>query len=214
MRFLLIAAVVVSLASAGPTSADTTELVGNVGPGYSISLKDAGGATVTHLAAGTYTVVVHDQSDIHNFHLFGPGGVNVSTDVDFVGDKTFTVSLGDGVFTIVCDAHPASMKGSFTVGTPPTTTTTSTPPAPRKLALSVGPGRRIVAPARLAAGRYAVTVRDASVTDNLHVKGTGVDRKTGVAFKGTAHWTVTLKRGKLRLFSDAHPSLARTIAVG
>jgi plastocyanin len=214
MRFFLIAAVAVSLAAAGPTAADTTQLVGNVGPGYTISLKDAGGATVSHLAAGTYTIVVHDQSDIHNFHLFGPGGVNVATDVDFVGDKTFTVSFGDGAYTIVCDAHPASMKGSFTVGsTPPTTTTTSTPPAPRPLTLALGPGRRISAPARLASGRYAVTVRDLSAVDDLHLKGTGVDRKTGIAFKGTAHWTLTLKRGTYRAFSDAHRSLVRTVIV-
>jgi hypothetical protein len=220
MRLILIATVAVSLAGAGlaiagPNRARDTQLVGNVGPGYAISLKDAGGATVTHLAAGSYTIVVHDQSDIHNFHLFGPGGVNAATDVDFVGDKTFTVQLTDGNYTIVCDAHPASMKGTFTVGNAPapTTTTTSTPPAPRKLALAVGPGRRIIAPARLTAGRYAVTVKDATATDNVHLKGTGADRKTGVAFKGTARWTVTLKRGKVRVYSDAHPTLTRTITV-
>ena len=44
--------------------------------------------------------------------------------------------------------------------------------------------------------------------------GPGVDRKTSAAFKGTAHWTGTLKRGSYRAFSDAHPTLARTIRVG
>jgi plastocyanin len=215
MRFFLIAAVAVSLAAAGPTAARNadTQLTGTVGPGYSISLHDASGAAVKHLDPGTYTLVVHDLADIHNFHLFGPGGVNAATDIDFVGDKTFTVQLTDGTYNFVCDAHPASMKGSFTVGTVPPTTT-PTPPAARKLALGVGPGRRLTAPAHLTAGRYAVTVRDASATDDLHLKGTGVDRKTGVAFKGTVHWTVTLKRGKVRVFSDAHPTLTRTITVG
>jgi hypothetical protein len=56
-------------------------------------------------------------------------------------------------------------------------------------------------------------VRDASATDNLHLKGKGVDRKTGVAFKGVARWTVTLKAGTYRVSSDAHRTLARTIAV-
>jgi hypothetical protein len=56
-------------------------------------------------------------------------------------------------------------------------------------------------------------VRDASSADNLHLKGSGVDRKTGVAFKGEAHWAVTLKAGSYRVFSDAHPTLARTIRV-
>lgn len=222
MRFFLIAAVAVSLASAGLASAGQTrsrdtQLVGSVGPGYVISLKDSSGATVTHLDPGTYTLLVHDQADIHNFHLFGPG-VDAATDVEFVGDKTFTIQLADGTYTFDCDAHPTQMKGSFTVGAvqPATTTTTSTPPppAPRKLALAVGPGRRITAPAHLTAGRYAVTVRDATALDNLHLKGTGVNKKTGVAFKGTVHWTVTLKRGKVRAFSDAHPTLARTITVG
>jgi hypothetical protein len=220
MRLILIATVAVSLAgaglaTAGPNGARDTQLVGSVGPGYTISLKDAGGAAVTHLPAGSYTIVVHDQSDIHNFDLFGPGGVNAATDVGFVGDKTFTVQLTDGTYMIVCDAHPASMKRTFTVGNAPapTTTTAPTPPALRKLALAVGPGRRITAPARLTAGRYAVTVNDATATDNVHLKGTGVDRKTGVAFKGTARWTVTLKRGKVRVYSDAHPMLTRTIIV-
>ena len=220
MRFILIVAVAVSLAaaglaSAGQTRSRDTQLVGNVGPGYVISLKDSTGATVTHLAAGTYTLLVHDQADIHNFHLTGPG-VDVATDVTFVGDKTFTIQLTDGTYNFQCDAHPTQMKGSFTVGAvQPATTTTSTPPppAPRKLALSVGPGRHITAPAHLAADRYAVTVRDATATDNLHLKGTGVNKKTGVAFKGTVHWTVTLKPGKVRVFSDAHPTLARTITV-
>ncbi len=49
--------------------------------------------------------------------------------------------------------------------------------------------------------------------DNLHLKGPGVDRKTGVAFKGQAHWTVTLKAGSYRVLSDAHRALARTIRV-
>jgi hypothetical protein len=79
--------------------------------------------------------------------------------------------------------------------------------------LRVGPGRTLAAPARLSAGRYAVTARDASAADSLHLKGKGVDRKTGVVFKGQAHWTVTLKGGSYRVFSDAHPTLTRTIRV-
>ena len=68
-------------------------------------------------------------------------------------------------------------------------------------------------PLKLAAGRYAVTANDASATDNLHLKGEGVDRKTSVAFKGQARWAVTLKAGTYRVFSDAHRTLSRTIRV-
>ena len=58
-----------------------------------------------------------------------------------------------------------------------------------------------------------ITVHDLSAADNLHLKGPGVDRKTGVAFRGTVKWTVTLKAGTYRAGSDAHKSLAHTVKV-
>ena len=213
MRYFLIAAVAASLVAAAPTAADNPQLVGSVGPGYVISVT-SGGAAVKHLDPGTYTLLVHDQADVHNFHLFGPGGVNVSTDIEFIGDKTFTVTLVDGIYNFNCDAHP-TMNGKFAVGSAQLPTdTTPTTPAPRKLSLRVAAGGRVTAPAHLTAGKYAVTATDTSSTESVHLKGPGVDRKTSAAFKGTAHWTVTLKRGSYRAFSDAHPKLARTITVG
>jgi len=215
MRILLLAAtiVVAGLIGVSSTGADNGQLVGSVGPGFGISLKDSSGAAVTHLAAGTYTLLVHDLSEEHNFHLSGPG-VDVTTDVVFTGDKTFTINVTNGTYTFICDVHSTTMHGLFTGGTtaPPTTTTTPTPAA-KPLTLRVGPGRTLAAPARLGKGRYAITVRDSSGADNLHLKGPGVDRKTGVAFKGQAHWTVTLKAGSYRVFSDAHRTLTRTIRV-
>jgi hypothetical protein len=208
MRIPLTAAIVLVLAAAGPSAADNGQLTGNVGPGYAISLKDSTGAVVTHLDPGTYTLVVHDQSDIHNFDLSGPG-VSVSTAIDFVGDQTFTVTLADGTYTFVCDAHLGTMHGSFTVGT----VTTPPPPKPKAATFGVGPGKRLIAPAKLTAGRYVITVKDASATDNLHFKGLGINRKTGVAFKGTVKWTVALKAGTYKLWSDAHPTLKRTLKV-
>ena len=213
MRLALILTALAFLVGAGSTGADNGQLVGTVGPGFGISLKDSNGAVVKHLAAGTYTLLVHDLSAEHNFHLSGPG-VDVSTEVEFMGDKTFTITIADGTYTFICDVHSATMHGLFTGGsTPPPTTTTPTP-TPKPLMLRVGPGRSLFAPKQLAAGRYAITVRDATATDSLHLKGAGVDRRTGVAFKGTAHWTVTLKRGTYRAFSDAHRLLARSITVG
>jgi plastocyanin len=214
MRFFLIAAAAVSLVAAAPTAADNPQLVGSVGPGYVISLN-SGGAAVTHLDAGTYTLVVHDLADVHNFHLFGPGGVNVSTEIEFMGDKTFTVTLTDGIYNFNCDAHP-TMNGKFAAGSaqlPTDTTPKPTSPTPHKLSLRVAAGGRVSAPARLSPGKYAVTATDTSSTESVHLKGPGVDRKTAAAFKGTAHWTVTLKRGSYRALSDAHPKLARTITV-
>jgi hypothetical protein len=220
MRLALIAFVAACLVAAAPTSSAVTELTGSVGPGFVITLRDANGAGVTHLDPGTYALVIHDKSDLHNFHLSGPG-VDVASDVTFIGDKTFTITITDATYNFQCDAHPTLMKGAFTAGKatpPPTTTTTitSTTPAPtppRPLTLAVGPGRRMTAPVRLPAGRYAITARDASAVDDLHLKGPGVDRKTGVAFRGKRLWTVTLKSGTYRVFSDAHRLLARKIIV-
>jgi plastocyanin len=221
MRIALLAAVAaVCLVAAAPTSAVSThttdgQLVGSVGPGFVISLKDSSGANVTHLDPGTYTLLVHDLSTEHDFHLTGLG-VDVTTDVTSSGDQTFTITLTDGVYHYQCDAHPTQMHGAFAVGTatlPPPPKPKPTPPAVKPLTLSVGPGSHLGAPARLAAGRYAITARDSSATDSLHLKGKGLDRKTGVAFKGNVRWTVTLTAGPYRVFSDAHRNLTRTITV-
>ena len=88
-----------------------TTLNGSVGPGFDISLDGTDGIT-----AGDYTIVVNDQSSAHNFHLTGPGGVDVATDVSEEGEESFDVTLEAGEYTFVCDPHASQMKGSFTVG--------------------------------------------------------------------------------------------------
>lgn len=92
-------------------SGDGTTLNGSVGPGFEISLDGTDGLT-----AGSYTLVVNDQSSAHNFHLTGPGGVDVTTDVGAEGEESFEVELQAGEYTFVCDPHASQMKGSFTVG--------------------------------------------------------------------------------------------------
>src|SRR5438045_7233383 len=123
---LLVAGLALAFAVARPASSASTggTLAGSVGPGFSISLSQ-NGTRVTHLEPGDYTIVVNDQSDIHNFHLFGPGAVDKSTSVDGTGQTTFTVTLVTGTYTYDCDAHPASMIGKFTVGDVPTVTDTT-----------------------------------------------------------------------------------------
>ena len=88
-----------------------TTLSGSVGPGFDISLDGTDG-----LSAGDYTLVVNDQSAEHNFHLTGPGGVDVSTSVGEEGEQEFEVTLEAGEYTFVCDPHASQMNGSFTVG--------------------------------------------------------------------------------------------------
>jgi len=112
MKFVALAAIVAAIAvpSAG---AATGKLVGTVGPGFTITLKQAG-KTVTKLKAGTYTITVQDKSNIHDFHLSGPG-VNKKTSVGGLGTTTWKVTLKKGTYKYVCDPHASLMKGSFTV---------------------------------------------------------------------------------------------------
>jgi plastocyanin len=198
-----------ALAVVAPTGAENTQIVGTVGPGFTIFLKHADGSAVQHLDAGTYTLVVHDLSEEHDFHLSGPG-VEVTTEVEFVGDKTFTINVTNGHYNYICDPHASRMFGSFTGGDvvagPPA-------PTPRALAVSVSAAGAVKSPLVAKAGRYVVTATDASPTNNVHLKGAGVDRKTGVAFKGKAKWAVTLKAGAYKVYSDAHRARFRTIRV-
>jgi plastocyanin len=97
--------------ASGGGGAGGTTLNGSVGPGFEISLDGTDG-----IAAGDYTLVVNDQSSAHNFHLTGPGGVDVSTDVGGEGQESFEVALEPGEYTFVCDPHASQMRGTFTVG--------------------------------------------------------------------------------------------------
>jgi hypothetical protein len=92
-------------------SSGGTTLNGSVGPGFDISLDGTDGLT-----AGSYTLVVNDQSSAHNFHLTGPGGVDVSTSVEETGEKSFDIELQAGEYKFVCDPHASQMNGSFTAG--------------------------------------------------------------------------------------------------
>jgi hypothetical protein len=110
--FVLVAA---ALALALPLGASpaTATLKATVGPGATITLKNASGRKVTSLSAGTYTIVVDDRSSEHNFRLAGPG-LNKSTSVAFAGKKTWrNVRLAKGkTYTYLCDPHADHMRGS------------------------------------------------------------------------------------------------------
>jgi plastocyanin len=100
------------------TTSTSTEtgmtLDASVGPGFVISLKGSDGQDVTTLTAGTYTINVDDQSDIHNFHLTGPG-VDEMTEVGATGTTTWTVTFQDGSYHFQCDPHASTMNGDFEV---------------------------------------------------------------------------------------------------
>ena len=207
--------------SAGATRADNPVLTGDVGAGdaFSISLKDASGAAVTHLDAGTYTLVIHDHSSFHNFDFSGPG-VAVTTDVEAIGDKTFTVTLTDGTYFFQCDPHSAQMRGSFTVGAVTTTTTTTTTPAPapkpaaKKASASIAGSASSFRPSSgLSAGTFTIAVDDRSATDGFRLSGPGVSKATGAAFRGKVTWKVKLAKGRYSYGSALHPKLRHTFTV-
>jgi len=115
MKFALAAALVAALAvPAAEAASSGSTLTGVVGPGFTITMTQAG-KKITKLKAGTYKLVVQDKSSIHDFHLSGPGVAKVVTSVGFVGTKTISVTLKRGKYTYVCDPHSGAMHGSISV---------------------------------------------------------------------------------------------------
>ena len=104
----VLAAMTIAAIAALPVVAAASKLTGTVGPGFTIKMP------TKPTKAGKYTLVVSDKSNLHNFHLKGPG-VNVKTGVGFVGTKSFTITLKKGKYTFVCDPHLTVMKGSFAI---------------------------------------------------------------------------------------------------
>jgi hypothetical protein len=213
---VLLAAPLIATGSGGPAPASrsqtATELVGQSGPGLSVSLRDANGNRVEQLAPGSYRITIRDQSEVHNFHLSGPG-VDMSTSVDLIETVVWTVTFVDGTYNFVCDAHPTVMRGRFTVGAAPppppaTTTTTPTPPPIRTLVATAGPGAAVSlklagkAVASLRAGTYIILVRDRTAKHAFRFVGPGMNRKTGDRFRGTVRWRVTLRTGIYRYWAS------------
>ena len=185
--------------------ADNPKLVAVVGTNdaFVISLRDANGNAITQLAPGTYDISVSDRSEAHNFHLKGPG-VDQSTPIGEKQETTWTVTIGDGRYTYVCDAHSSVMRGYFLAGA-------LTPVA---LTGSVGPKRTIsLKPKSALPGPAVVTVNDRSKTDNFHLTGPGVNKKTGVKTRGKATWTVTLVPGVYTYRSDKTKKLRGSFVV-
>ena len=112
---LLAAAAALALASAVSAWAAAPKLFGTVGPGFTISLKDAKGKAVKTLTHGKFTFVVTDKASIHNFHLKGPGIDKDITTVAGTGTKTVTLTLKLGTYRFYCVPHESSIHGSFKV---------------------------------------------------------------------------------------------------
>jgi plastocyanin len=95
--------------ASGATAAGTAgRLTATDGPGFTITMS---AKTVKH---GIYVITVRDRSNIHNFHLIGPG-VNKLTSVAAVKTYTWKVTLKKGTYRFICDPHKTIMFGSLKV---------------------------------------------------------------------------------------------------
>jgi plastocyanin len=185
--------------------ADNPRLVAVVGTNdaFVITLRNAAGNLVTHVDPGTYDIAVSDRSEIHNFHLRGPG-VDVSTPIEDEQETTWTVTFTDGRYTYVCDAHAGVMRGYFLAGNVP----------PTALSGSVGPRRSIsLRPKSALPGPATIVVNDRSAKDDFHLSGPGVNQKTGIRTRGRVTWNVTLVPGLYTYRSDKTKKLRGTLSV-
>jgi hypothetical protein len=203
----------------GVASAAGPELRGSVGPGFTILLADTSGNPVTHLDPGAFSLTVDDKAADHNFHLMG-AGVDITTTVDEVAVKTFSLNLVDGKYTFICDAHPTSMAGSFTVGTSPPEAPPPPPPpspvtSPTRLVITLtGTTISLTTPAgkpvkALNSGSALVTVRDRSAARGAQLSGAGIRRSTSASFVGTVVWKVKLSPGTLVYASNGKKPVLR-----
>ncbi len=195
-----------------PGAAASHTMNGSVGPEFTISLTGTAGL----VPGEEHEIVVDDRGELHNFHLVG---TPVVTGIETTGISTFKVTLPEGQYTYQCDVHPAAMRGTFTVGTPPPPPPPPPSAKPVRLSGTIGPGAKIDLKragkrvTSLTAGRYLFVVSDRSAVDNFHLTGPGVNRKTGVAARGTVRWTLRLKKGPHVYRSDAHAKVRRGFAV-
>ena len=110
------AAILATSALAHGMSAPTLTGVVGKNDAYKISLVDSAGKLVKTLKAGTYKLVIHDDSAIHNYELDGPHGKSWTfTSIPFKGTKTVTLKLGAGAYKAYCRAHESIMFQHFSV---------------------------------------------------------------------------------------------------
>lgn len=187
-------------------AAEPGVLVATVGPDFTIRLDNSSGQRVNSVPEGAYRLLVRDLSSEHNFVLANkPDGLRLRIDsgVEFVGDKTFEIQLERGAYGFACSPHWQTMNGNLTVFPAPVATPKPKPLPTLKAGVTAGGTAH--APRTAKPGRYRIVVSDLSARRNFRLAGPGVRRATGVAFRGTARWTVRLARGTYRFGSDPEP---------
>jgi len=57
------------------------------------------------------------------------------------------------------------------------------------------------------AGTYRIKVEDKASIHNFHLIGPGLNKKTGIGFKGETTWTIKLKAGRYTYQCDPHAAM-------
>lgn len=65
--------------------------------------------------AGRYKVIVKDTGERHNWHIYGPGGINKETKVREVGRTVWKLTFVAGTYQVVCDPHVEDMHTTLEV---------------------------------------------------------------------------------------------------
>jgi len=115
---VLVVAAAFAISALARPEASATKLIGVVGKNdaYKITLTTTAGKLVKTLKPGTYTLVIHDDSAIHNYELDGPHGKSWTfTSVPFKGTKTMTIKFAAGAYKAYCSAHESEMFQHFKV---------------------------------------------------------------------------------------------------
>jgi len=222
---ILAATVVARFATTNAHADVLAVLQGNVGPDFSISLKNPDGSLVSHLDPGPYEIQVADQATNHNYHLEGPG-VSMATVIPDVQAADWMVTLGDGLYTYHCDQH-LSLTANFAVGT----ASLAPPPAPVPIVLAPTPAPTAAAASavsrvggtvraalagtkltltlngkpypKLTAGTYRIVAVDTSKTLGLTLAHVGAPQQplTTAAFTGMKTVTIDLATGRWTVYS-------------
>ena len=200
---------------------DANRTTGQFGDDYFIAVsgRNTGDATF-ELNSWTGTTWLKTPSASLKAEFHASDGVlatinksELSIGTKFNFDVWASVVGGGGV--VYSDQAPQQPNYStYELGVAPTTTATTTPAAKtQQLTARVGPGAKIAFARSAKVGKAVITINDLSTKDDFHLTGPGVNKKTGIAFKGVTKWTVTLRKATYSFRSDAHASLHGTLKV-
>lgn len=103
-----------ALGLGGTSAADAATYHGYVGPGFSISLLNGSGNSVSRIPVGRHRFVIHDSSSSHNFVLRRGSTRLRGTTVAGTGVYTWRgVRIRAAGHVYFCKPHKDSMRGSF-----------------------------------------------------------------------------------------------------